>query len=108
MKPQVEIIRQLFPRASATNQIAFDVSAFSLDSIEQLLFAEEILDAMDADLVQKTQYAALYAKAESFVKAHPELLQKPWLRAAGAVYDLIEALRQEQGACVPAYAVNLH
>ncbi len=95
--PHISILRELFPKASAANKVAFNVEGFSITSTEQLLFAEEVLDAMDAELVQRTLYADLHAKADQYVREHLELLQKPWLRTAGAVHDILEALRQEKG-----------
>lgn len=91
------IIHVLFPQASKSSKVAFNAEKFVIGSSEQLLFAEEVLDAMDAELVDKTQYAQLHAKADAYVATHPELLHRPWLRTAGAVHDIIEAHRQISG-----------
>ena len=102
------LVLSLFPRADTTTQkVAFYPENFDIGNVEQLLFAEEVLDAMDADLVDKVHYAALHVKAETFVKGNLELLTKPWLRTAGAVHDIIETLRQERGIS-PANTVPAH
>lgn len=97
------MVSSLFPRAGQTGKkVTFHPEHFHIGSIEQLLFAEELLDAMDADLVDKIHYGQLHKKAEQYVKEHPELLTKTWLRAGGAVHDIIETLRQQQGLVAPA------
>ena len=101
------VVRSLFPTANPAKKVCFYPENFVIESVEQLLFAEEILDAMDADLVDKVHYAALHSKAENYVKAHAELLHTPWQRAAGAVHDILESHRQQLGlaplAAVPAH-----
>ena len=55
--------------------------------------AEEQLDNMEAEGQDGPEYLALRARVVEFVLAHPELREAPWLRCAGAVSDLLEALR---------------
>lgn len=107
--PDNAVVRSLFPSAGHSKKVAFNPDNFVIESVEQLLFAEEVLDAMDADLVDKIHYAVLHTKAEQYVKTHLDLLTKPWLRNGGAVHDIIEALRQETGASTPAvYPSHCH
>lgn len=99
-------VKSLFPSADTTTQrqVQFYPENFQIESVEHLLFAEEILDSMDANLVDKVHYVALHTKAETYIKGRLELLTKPWLRAAGAVHDIIETLRQERGIATPTTA----
>lgn len=96
-------VLSLFPGARQDGKLVnFHPENFHINSVEQLLFAEEVLDAMDAELVDKVHYATLHAKAQAYISKNLELLHKPWLRAAGAVHDIIESLRQQQGVDAPA------
>lgn len=65
-------------------------------SLAQLLFAEEVLDEMVAQGQEGSlNYLYLKQRATEYVKANPALLSTPWLRVAGAVFDIIEAVRNE-------------
>lgn len=63
-------------------------------SIGHLLAAEEALDAMSANGVHDAEYLDIERRAKSFIRKHPELLTSPWIRPAGAVFDLIEGARE--------------
>lgn len=66
-----------------------------ISTLAQLIFAEEVLDDLDAQPDAEIAGAFLRARAEAYVRANPDLLSAPWLRNAGAVYDIIERVRNE-------------
>lgn len=63
-------------------------------TLGHLLAAEEVLDTLSANGVHDAEYLDIERRAKSFIRAHPELLKAPWLRPAGAVYDLIQSARE--------------
>ena len=66
-----------------------------IDTLAQLIFAEEVIDDMESRKEASLTCQLLRARAEAFVRANPELLNAPWLRNGGAVYDIIERVRNE-------------
>ena len=97
-KTSTKYLLDLFPLASQKvgPQLRVHTRNAQVNNVQQLLFAEELLDGMDAGLVFKEGYAELYQKAEAYVLANPALLTTPWLRSAGAVHDIIEAIKQQR------------
>lgn len=66
-----------------------------LRTIAQLLAAEERLDELEGQgaTAAHPEYFALRQRVLAFVATHPELLEAPWLRCAGAVSDMLQELR---------------
>lgn len=64
-----------------------------IDSFAKLTAAEESMDAMAAEENCGLFYQYLELQVEKYLRANPSLLQVPWVRKGGAVYDLIEKMR---------------
>lgn len=59
-----------------------------------LVAVEELLDELAYKPAMADEYAALETRARAFIYEHPELLKAPWVRNAGAVYDLLHEARE--------------
>lgn len=60
-----------------------------------LVAAEETLDLLADKPAFAAECAELQTRARAFIYEHPELLKAPWVRNAGAVYDLLQEAREK-------------
>lgn len=63
-------------------------------NLGHLLAAEEVLDLLAAHGIKDSEYLDIEGYAKAYLAQHPELLDSPWLRNGGAVYDLITSARE--------------
>lgn len=63
-----------------------------LQTLAQLLAAEERLDELEAAEQTGPEYQALRQAVLAYVIENPELGQTPWLRCGGAVHDMLQRL----------------
>lgn len=66
-----------------------------IESVVDLALAEVMLDALAAGFGDQALAPVLRERAQAFIDANPQLLQTPWKRSAGAVFDLIEQAKAQ-------------
>lgn len=62
-------------------------------TIQELLHAEVVIDAMESETGPNTSSKILRNRAKAFISKNHDLFDTPWLRKGGAVYDIISQLR---------------
>ncbi len=74
------------------------VERTGIRTLGDLVLVEEYLDSVDGGLLARTAvYAGLQQEAQRFLRSRPELVRLPWVRNGGAIYDLVQRLREQLG-----------